>query len=65
MRHRVEVMHGVNFDVLGSRNADHYGGLTLTELEVKVKAFARERGGERGRPGAEPGRLDALLLRDP
>src|SRR5215207_5791875 len=42
MRHRVEVMHGVNFDVLGSRNADHYGGLKLTELEVKVKAFARE-----------------------
>jgi len=35
-------MHGVNFDVLGSRNADHYGGLTLTELEMKVKAFARE-----------------------
>ena len=42
MRHRVDVMHGVNFDVLGSRNADHYGGLTLTELEVKVKGFARE-----------------------
>lgn len=42
MRLRVEVMHGVNFDVLGSRSADHYGGLTLTELEVKVKRFARE-----------------------
>jgi 3-dehydroquinate dehydratase II len=42
MRHRIEVMHGVNFDVLGSRNVAHYGGLTLTELEVKVKAFARE-----------------------
>lgn len=41
MRHRIEVMHGVNFDVLGSRNAAHYGGLTLTELEVKVKQFAR------------------------
>jgi len=35
-------MHGVNFDVLGRRNADHYGGLTLTELEVKIKQFARE-----------------------
>ena len=35
-------MHGVNFDVLGSRNVAHYGGLTLTELEVKVKGFARE-----------------------
>ena len=42
MRHRVEVMHGVNFDVLGSRNAEHYGGITLTELEVKIKQFARE-----------------------
>ena len=42
MRHRIEVMHGVNFDVLGSRNVAHYGGISLTELEVKVKAFARE-----------------------
>ena len=42
MRHRIEVMHGANFDVLGSRNVAHYGGLSLTELEVKVKAFARE-----------------------
>ena len=42
VRHRVEVMHGVNFDVLGSRNADHYGGLKLAELEVKVKGFTRE-----------------------
>ena len=42
MRHRIEVMHGVNFDVLGSRNVAHYGGLSLTELEVKVKGFARE-----------------------
>jgi 3-dehydroquinate dehydratase II len=41
VRHRIEVMHGVNFDVLGSRNVAHYGGLSLTELEVKVKAFAR------------------------
>jgi 3-dehydroquinate dehydratase-2 len=39
-------MHGVNFDVLGRRNADHYGGLTLTELEVRIKRFARELGFE-------------------
>jgi 3-dehydroquinate dehydratase-2 len=43
-RRRVEVLHGVNFDVLGSRDADHYGGLTLTELEVKVQLAARELG---------------------
>ena len=42
MRVRVDVMHGVNFDVLGSRNAGRYGGVTLTELEVMVKRFARE-----------------------
>ena len=41
---RVEVMHGVNLDVLGRRPAAHYGGLTLPELEVKVKAFAQELG---------------------
>jgi len=44
VRNRIEVMHGVNFDVLGRRNADHYGGLTLTELEVRIKRFARELG---------------------
>jgi 3-dehydroquinate dehydratase II len=42
VRVRVEVMHGVNFDVLGARDRAHYGGLTLTELEVKIKQFARE-----------------------
>ena len=42
MRHRIEVMHGVNFDVLGARNPEHYGGISLTELEVKIKTFARE-----------------------
>jgi 3-dehydroquinate dehydratase II len=46
VRNRIEVMHGVNFDVLGRRNADHYGGLTLTELEVRIKRFARELGFE-------------------
>jgi len=34
-------MHGVNFDVLGARNVEHYGGISLTELEVKIKQFAR------------------------
>ena len=40
----MEVMHGVNFDVLGRRPAAHYGGLTLEQLEVKVKRFADELG---------------------
>ena len=42
MRLRVDVMHGVNFDVLGRRDTTHYGGLTLTELEVRIRRFARE-----------------------
>jgi len=41
MRHRIEVMHGVNFDFLGARRPEHYGGITLTELEVKIKQVAR------------------------
>ena len=44
MKTRVEVLHGVNFDVLGRRPAAHYGGLKLPELEVKVQGFARELG---------------------
>ena len=39
---RVEVMHGVNLDMLGRRPAEHYGGVTLDELQVKIKRFARE-----------------------
>jgi 3-dehydroquinate dehydratase-2 len=35
-------MHGVNFDVLGRRTPEHYGSISLTELEVKIKQFARE-----------------------
>jgi 3-dehydroquinate dehydratase-2 len=42
VKNRVEVMHGVNFDVLGRRPAAHYGGLTLNQLEVQVQRFARD-----------------------
>src|SRR3954452_18583846 len=41
-RNRVEVMHGVNFDVLERRDPSLYGGLSLTELEVGIKRAARE-----------------------
>jgi 3-dehydroquinate dehydratase II len=41
---RIEVMHGVNLDVLVRRAAEHYGTLSLSELEVKIKRFARELG---------------------
>ena len=41
-RNRVEVLHGVNFDVLERRDPDIYGGLSLTELENRIKHWARE-----------------------
>jgi 3-dehydroquinate dehydratase II len=44
MSNRVEVMHGVNLDQIGRRDPSHYGGLTLTELELQVSGEARELG---------------------
>jgi 3-dehydroquinate dehydratase-2 len=44
VRNRVEVMNGVNLDMLGRRDPDQYGDFTLAELEVKVKRFARDLG---------------------
>ena len=41
MRNRVEILHGVNLDQLGSRDPEIYGSLTLPELEVRVSHFAR------------------------
>jgi 3-dehydroquinate dehydratase II len=39
---RVAVLHGVNLDMLGRRNTEHYGNITLTELQVRIKRFAGE-----------------------
>ncbi|MDX6727024.1 MAG: 3-dehydroquinate dehydratase, partial [Baekduia sp.] len=44
MKNRVEVIHGVNLDMLERRDPVHYGGLSLTELEVRIRGFARELG---------------------
>jgi 3-dehydroquinate dehydratase-2 len=46
VKHRVEIIHGVNFDVLDRRDPEIYGGLSLTELEVRIKRFAHEFGFE-------------------
>ena len=43
-RNRVEVLHGVNLSMLGKRDASHYGTLTLVELEVRIRHWARELG---------------------
>jgi 3-dehydroquinate dehydratase-2 len=42
--YRIEVMHGVNLDMLGARDPALYGTLTLSELEQRVGAFAAELG---------------------
>jgi 3-dehydroquinate dehydratase II len=44
VRNRIEVMHGVNLDQLGRRDPEHYGTLTLDELEVHIGAAAEELG---------------------
>ena len=42
MRNPVQVLHGVNFDVLGRRDPEQYGGMSLPELEVRIKRYAYE-----------------------
>ena len=44
MKTRVAIMHGVNLDQLGRRDPDVYGGISLTELEVRVRRWAVELG---------------------
>lgn len=41
---QIEVMHGVNLDMLGRRDPDHYGTLTLEELQQQIAVFADELG---------------------
>ncbi|HTR89930.1 MAG TPA: type II 3-dehydroquinate dehydratase [Solirubrobacteraceae bacterium] len=41
---RVEVLHGVNLNMLGGRDPLHYGTLTLRELEEQIAAWAAELG---------------------
>jgi 3-dehydroquinate dehydratase-2 len=43
-RNRVAVMHGVNLDQLGRRPSEHYGTLTLAQLEQRVTGYAGELG---------------------
>jgi len=43
-RQRIQVMHGVNLDMLGRRDPEHYGGLDLTEVERRVADYGMELG---------------------
>jgi 3-dehydroquinate dehydratase-2 len=40
----VEVLHGVNLNLLGERDPLHYGTLTLAELETQIASWAAQAG---------------------
>lgn len=39
---RVLVLNGVNLNMLGRRDPEHYGGLSIAELESRIYDWARE-----------------------
>jgi 3-dehydroquinate dehydratase-2 len=41
-RNRIDILHGVNLDMLGRRPAALYGSITFDQLEQRVGAWARE-----------------------
>lgn len=38
----VDVLNGVNLNVVGRRSPEFYGGLTISELETRIYAWANE-----------------------
>lgn len=42
VRNRIEVLHGVNLDMLGRRPSAHYGELTFDELQFRIDEQASE-----------------------
>jgi 3-dehydroquinate dehydratase-2 len=42
MKKRVAVLHGINLAALDRRPAQHYGGLTFTQLQQRIRQFATE-----------------------
>lgn len=43
-KYRVEVLHGVNLDMLERRNPEVYGATSLAQLEVRIRHFAHDLG---------------------
>jgi 3-dehydroquinate dehydratase-2 len=43
-RSRIEVLHGVNLNMLGQRDPLHYGTLTLADLDRQIVSWAAELG---------------------
>jgi 3-dehydroquinate dehydratase-2 len=44
VKNRIEIMHGVNMNMLGRRAKVHYGTLSLPELELRIGEYADELG---------------------
>jgi 3-dehydroquinate dehydratase-2 len=44
VRNRVDILHGVNLDMVGRRDPVHYGGVTFDELQLKIRRFAHDLG---------------------
>jgi 3-dehydroquinate dehydratase-2 len=44
VRNRIEIVHGVNLDMLGRRPSQHYGELSFDQLEQRIGDFARDLG---------------------
>ena len=45
---RIDVLNGVNLDLLGRRDPGRYGAGSLQELETQIYAWARERAAAAG-----------------
>ncbi|OPZ36212.1 MAG: 3-dehydroquinate dehydratase [Synergistetes bacterium ADurb.BinA166] len=43
---KILVLHGVNLDMLGERDPDHYGSETLAEIDARLRALGLELGAE-------------------
>jgi 3-dehydroquinate dehydratase II len=41
---QIDVLNGVNLDVLGRRDPELYGGLSISELETRIYEWARDLG---------------------
>jgi 3-dehydroquinate dehydratase-2 len=61
---RVQVLHGPNLNLLGTRDPEHYGTVTLAEIDGELARRAAERGAElRSAQSNSEGELVDLIQR--